>query len=80
MFNILIDLYAEKLNNHNNSKIKDNIKMKLGQFADDIALWLRSRGKTFNKKLINTLEYSFDELRKIGFKVNRKKTQLIACF
>ena len=80
LFNILIDLYAEKLNNHNNSKIKDNIKINLGQFADDIALWLRSRGKTFNKKLINTLEYSFDELRKIGFKVNKKKTQLITFF
>ena len=36
--------------------------------------------KTFNKKLINTLEYSFDELRTIGFKVNKKKTQLITFF
>lgn len=79
LFNIMIDQIKETIDEENR-KNKAKNKIKLGQYADDIALWYQTRQAGFSTVLSKVLVNIFEKLESIGFKVNKKKTQLIVLF
>lgn len=82
LFNLLIDDINEPLEEFNanlptKAAKKEEVKVKLSQYADDIALWRASQSRTFDSKLLEAVELTIRKLRDLGFKVNEKKTQII---